>query len=152
MRIVNTQTIADVRTNTEHRDMMLALEASIENELDPLEPTFKHYYAHGTYTRELFLPKGSVVVGKIHRHTCTNILLQGKVLAVTDELSQELTAPLVFVSGPGVKKAVYALEDSIWLNVHPWDGEADLEQIENDVIIPSYEALEQEQNQMIEEQ
>ena len=63
---------------------------------------------------------------------------------VTDEGEYQIDAPHTFVSGPGVKKAGYALEDSIWINVHPWEGEEDLDMIEEAVIVPSYEALEKE--------
>ena len=135
-----------IRINQEHRAKMEALEGAMlqdgENEVDDLE--VKHYFAHGTYTRELFLPKGTVLTGKIHRYSCINIITKGKILAVTDEGEYEIAAPHVFVSGPSVKKAGYALEDTIWINVHPWEGEENLDLIEHEVIVPSYEVLEME--------
>ena len=54
---------------------------------------------------------------------------------ITDEGNYEITAPHTFVSGPNVKKAGMVLEDTVWLNVHPWSGEEDLEAIEAEVII-----------------
>jgi len=139
--------------NHEHRDLMASLEAAIVRELPPVELEEKHYFAHGTYTRELHIPKGTVLTGKIHRESCINILSKGKLKVVTDEGEYEVEAPHTFVSGPGVKKAGFALEDSIWINVHPWDGEANesaLEAIEDSVIVPSYEALDHEQQELIE--
>ena len=130
--------------NQDHRRKMEALEASILAELPLIECETKHYFAHGTYTRELHLPKGTVLTGKIHRHSCINILSKGSMAVVTDEGEYQIDAPHTFVSGPGVKKAGYALEDSIWINVHPWEGEEDLDMIEEAVIVPSYEALEKE--------
>lgn len=130
--------------NYAHKERMEHLEAAILENLPPVELETKHYFAHGTYTRELFIPAGTVLTGKIHRHDCINIISKGKIIAVTDEGEYEIEAPHTFVSGPGVKKAGYAIEDTIWINVHPWDGPEDLELIEQEVIIPSYEALEQE--------
>ena len=134
----------DIVINQEHRKKMEDLEAAMLSELPCVEFETKHYFAEGTYTRELYLPKGSVLTGKIHRHSCINILTKGRMKVVTDEGEYEISAPYTFVSGPGVKKAGYALEDSIWINVHPWDGPEDLELIEEAVIVPSYEALENE--------
>lgn len=131
--------------NRQHRAKMEALEASIVAELVPVEMDTRHHFAHGVYTRELRLPAGTVVTGAIHRHSCTNIVAHGEGKVVTDEGTHFFKAPHIFVSGPGVKKAVYCITDIIWLNVHPWEGEPDLEAIEREVIIPSYEALEHEQ-------
>jgi len=131
---------------------MEALEAAIHQNLAPRTLEEKHYFAHGTYTRELYIPADTVLTGKIHRHSCINIITKGRIKVVTDEGEYEISAPHTFVSGPGVKKAGYTLEDTIWLNVHPWDGiEEDVDKIENEVIIPSYEALEQEIRLQLEE-
>ena len=119
-----------------HKDKLFALEKQIKEELEEIELEVEHHYAEGTYTRVLKIPKGVVLTGKIHRYSCVNILAQGKIRVVTDEGHYDLEAPYVFVSGPLVKKAGYALEDTIWINVHPWDGEMNLEQIENEVIVP----------------
>lgn len=134
----------DVAINHEHKRKMEELEKSILENLEPVELETKHYFAHGTYTRELFIPAGTVLTGKIHRHDCINIISKGKIVAITDEGRFEIEAPHTFVSGSGVKKAGYAVEDTIWINVHPWDGPEDLELIENEMIVPSYEALERE--------
>ena len=121
----------------------MALEAAMLT-CEQLELVTNHYYAKGTYTRELILPAGTLLTGKIHRHSCINILAKGKIKVVTDEGEYDIEAPYTFVSGAGVKKAGYVLEDAVWINVHPWDGQMTIEQIEHNVIVPSYEQLEQE--------
>jgi len=130
--------------NRRHRVKMERLETAIKTELRQVDLKEEHLYARGTYTRILHIPKGTAITGKIHRHACINILSKGKIAVVTDEGTYALEAPAHFVSGPGVKKAGYALEDSIWVNVHPWDGAEDLHLIEDAIIIPGYEALERE--------
>lgn len=130
--------------NLEHKEKMENLEHAILRDLESVELEELHYFAHGTYTRELRIPKDTVLTGKIHRDSCINIISKGKIRVVTDEGEYDIEAPHTFVSGPGVKKAGYTLEDTIWINVHPWDGEEDVDTIEEKIIIPSYKALAQE--------
>jgi hypothetical protein len=49
----------------------------------------------------------------------------------------------VFVSEVGLKRAVYAEEDTIWVTVHLTEhsGEENLDKIEEEVIAPSYEEM-----------
>ena len=128
-----------------HREKMGSLEDALMAHENQIELEAKHHFSHGTYVRELEIPEGVVMTGKIHRFSCTNILLKGKVRVITDEGEYDLAAPHIMITGPGVKKAFAALEDSIWLNVHPWDGEETLEEIEERLIVPSYEALDSEE-------
>lgn len=107
----------------------------------------KHYFApidekYGccTYAREILLRKGSVVIGKIHRHQHLNIISKGKVTVFTEFGKKELEAPCTFVSEVGLKRAVYAHEDTIWTTIHltAYMGEEHLDKIEDEVIAPSY--------------
>jgi hypothetical protein len=131
---------------------MAALENAIREELEVIELECKHYFAHGTYTRELWIPKGVVLTGHIHRNSCINIIPVGRILVATDEGDKEVSGPTTFVSGPGVKKAGYALEDTIWINVMPNHEELrDIPELEAVYLYPSYEALEHEQTLKLEE-
>ena len=114
------------------------------------ECTLKHYFSpkdekYGccTYAREIKLPKGSLVIGKIHRHQHLNFITQGKVIVYTEFGLKHLTAPCTFVSEVGLKRAVYAVEDTIWTTVHltEFDSEEELSKIEDEVIAPSYEEI-----------
>ncbi len=122
------------------RGQIVALETELLKH-EQIELETLHHYAHGTYTRELRIPKGCVITGKIHRHSCINILAKGKIRVVTEEDDYDIEAPFTFVSGAGIKKAAYVLEDAVWINVHPWNGTDNLEQIEHEVIVPTYENL-----------
>lgn len=124
----------DIALNT--RQAIVALEQAMRANPDiQVEFEVKHYFAHGTYTKELYIPAGVVLTGKIHRNSCINILSKGKMRVISDEGQYDIEAPYVFVSGPDVKKAGYALEDSIWINVFPWNGADTPEQIEEAVTI-----------------
>lgn len=100
----------------------------------------RHIFAPGVYLREMTIPKGTVIIGKIHKHAHPNIISQGKVRVVTETGSHELTAPHTFVSEVGTKRVVYAIEDTIWTTVHVTD-ETDLAKIEDHVIAKDYSEL-----------
>jgi len=102
-----------------------------------------HYFAESIYVREIFIPRGYVLTGKIHKFAHPNFLMQGAVIVVTEQHGREyLRAPLCMISPPGTKRAVVALEDTIWVTVHhnP-DNETDLQKIEDSIIAKDYEAL-----------
>lgn len=112
--------------------------------------TLTHYftpkdekYGCCTYAREIKLPKGSLVIGKIHRHQHLNFITQGKVIVYTEFGLKHLEAPCTFISEVGLKRAVYAVEDTLWTTVHltEFDSEEELGKIEDEVIAPSYEDL-----------
>lgn len=113
--------------------------------MEPAKTELREHFAHGTYTRELLMPKGTCLTGKIHRYSCINIVSLGSIRCVTDEGEYIVEAPHIFVSGDNVCKAIYAVEDSILINVHPWNGEDTPEQIEEKLIFPVSALLECEQ-------
>ena len=109
--------------------------------------TLKHYftpkdekYGCCTYAREMLIPKGTLIIGKIHRHQHLNFISKGKVTVFTEFGQKQLEGPCTFVSEVGLKRAVYALEDTLWTTVHLTEfvGEENLNKIESEVISPSY--------------
>ena len=112
--------------------------------------TVKHYFSpkddkYGccTYAREMFIPKGTLIIGKIHRHQHLNIISKGKVVVYTEFGEKHLEGPVTFVSEIGLKRSVYALEDTLWTTIHltQFVGEKDLSKIEEEVIAPDYEQM-----------
>lgn len=127
------------------RDQILELEDAIRGlEQIDFEPLTKHYFADGVYLRELLIPAGVVVTGKIHRSRHLTIICSGTVRITTENGVEEFTGPAVFVSEPGMKKAAFAITDTVVMNPHPTES-TDLEEIEKEFIAPSFEALEQEE-------
>jgi hypothetical protein len=100
-------------------------------------------YGCGTYAREMFIPKGTIIIGKIHRHQHLNFIMKGKVSVATEFGKKYFEAPHIFVSEIGLKRAVYAEEDTIWVTVHMTEhqGEENLAKIEEEVIAPTYEEM-----------
>jgi hypothetical protein len=97
-------------------------------ELDPVILPLKHHFADGIYAREMFLPAGALITGAVHKtkHMC--ILSQGRVRVATDDGPVELVAPATLIAYPGAKRAIYALEDSVWTNIHA-TTETDLDKL-----------------------
>lgn len=138
--------IVDDRTEQlARRQTIVRLEEHLEARPDALTAAdfvTRHHFADGSYGREIELPEGSVVVGKIHRHSHVNVVSRGRALCATEDGVVEISAPATFVSKPGTKRVVLALEATTWTTVHV-TAETDLEAIERDVIAPTFEDLRQ---------
>lgn len=103
----------------------------------------KHRFADGIYMRDIFFPKGMLVVGKIHRQAHPNFLMSGDVTVISEANGkQRIKAPFSWVSEAGAKRIIYANEDSLWITVHATD-ETDLDKIENELIAKSFDELDQ---------
>lgn len=99
-----------------------------------------HRFANGCYLREILMPKGTRIIGKIHATEHFNILLTGSVTVITAEGAEDMKAPYTFVSKAGVQKVVIIHEDCLWQTVHVTD-KTDLKEIEKDVIVEDYDNL-----------
>ena len=99
----------------------------------------KHTFSDGIYVREIFIPAGMFIVGKIHKHDHPNFLLSGEVTVVTEDGIEDLKGPLSIMSKAGTKRALYAVTDLVWVTVHanPTNTE-DLNELEKEIIAPTY--------------
>lgn len=108
-----------------------------------VECPLKHYFAPGVYLREIFMPAGSIVIGKIHKTEHFNIIQKGKVSLFGDGKPREvLEGPVTFISSPGIQKVLYIHEDTVWSTVHI-TSERNLEKLEaaliEDIPYPAFE-------------
>ncbi len=102
-----------------------------------IECPLNHHFAPGAYAREILLPAGSMVIGKIHKHSHINVISKGRVAVLTEAGRVDMQAPYTFVSEPGTKRVVYAYEDTVWTTIHV-STETDLAKLEDELIAPSY--------------
>jgi hypothetical protein len=107
----------------------------------PIELETIHHFAPGIYARELRIPAGVLLTGKIHKTEHLNMLVKGRIEIANAEGSREMIAPQIFVSPPGTKRAGYAHEDSVWVTIHATE-ETDLEQLEKDIVVDSFDEIE----------
>jgi len=126
----------------QHIERLQRVMEGLESSTGPDAYPTRHHFAPGAYAREILLPEGSCVVGKIHRHAHVNVLAYGRCVVATPGRPPEfLEGPRTFVSEPGTKRVVLALTDVVWTTIHVTD-ETDLEKIEAEVIAPDFAALE----------
>ena len=78
----------------------------------------KHTFADSIYVRQMDMKAGSAVIGAIHNHLHVWFLLTGRLAVVTEDSTEEFIAPCYVVASPGSKRVIYAIEDSIFVNVH----------------------------------
>lgn len=101
-----------------------------------VECPLKHHFAPHIYIREIFMPAGSIVIGKIHKTEHFNIIQKGCVTLLSDDGSKEtLEGPITFVSKAGVQKVLYIHEDTVWSTVHITENR-DMESLEAEIIEP----------------
>lgn len=127
------------------QDAITAIPGSVQGEaLDKLCP-LKHSFAPGIYVREIFIPAGTLMVGKIHKHEHPNFLMSGEVKVITESQGPEhLKAPLSIISPAGTKRCLLAITDVVWITVHEnRNNSRDLVEIEDFVIAKSFEEYDQ---------
>lgn len=102
----------------------------------PLE----HSFSDGIYVRKITIPKGEVIVGKIHKHDHPNFLMEGEVVVMTEQGKETIKAPCSMISKAGTKRVLYAKTELVWVTVHhnPTNTR-NLEELEKIVIAQSYE-------------
>lgn len=122
----------------------LAMESALKNGefLDTVDKyALSHRFAKGMYIREIFIPAGHLVVGRIHRDEHYNVITKGAVSVLTEaDGLQYLEGPVSMISPAGCKRVVFTHEDTWWTVVHATKL-TDLAAIEEEVIAPSYTAL-----------
>jgi hypothetical protein len=103
--------------------------------LPQVEVDLFHYFKNGMYAREMRVPKGVAICGKIHSTGTIGVLAQGAMLVYgEDETSRAVKAPYIHTAEPGFKRVGLAIEDVVWVTVHRTDS-TDLYQIEKDEFI-----------------
>ena len=99
-----------------------------------------HSFSDGIYTREIFIRKGMFAIGKIHKSDHTFFLMKGKLLLCSEDGVKEIEAPFYGTASAGTKRVAIALEDTVFVNVHPNPNNIqDIEKLEDIFVVNSYE-------------
>jgi hypothetical protein len=83
--------------------------------LDQVAMPLTHHFSRGVYGRELLIPKGTCIVGRIHKYSQINVLLRGDISVLTEDGIKRMQAPAIITSPAGTKRAGYAHEDTVWV-------------------------------------
>ena len=111
----------------------------VEIEHTPGGLPLTHRFSDGIYIREIFMPKGMIVVGHVHNTKHMNIVLTGKAKVWDGESVKDITAPYTFESNSGIRKVLYIEEDMIWQTIHV-TNETDIFELEEVLIDKSKSA------------
>ena len=104
----------------------------------------KHTFADGIYIRQMDMQAGSVVIGAIHNHLHAWFLLTGSLAVVTEDTTEEFISPCYVLATPGSKRVIYALEDSIFVNIHKNpDNIKDIKKLEDEIVSLTFEDYEE---------
>lgn len=110
------------------------------------EKLTKHYFAKGLYAREITIPAGTLLTGKIHLTQHINVISKGDISVLTEEGIKRIKAPATIISPPGTKRVGYTHEETVWTTFHATE-ETDLVKLEEQLIAPSHEAFELSQKE-----
>ena len=93
----------------------------------------QHQFGEGLYVRSIFMPKGALIVSKIHKYAHPYFCMKGSCSVLTDEGVLHIKAPFHDITKPGTKRVLYIHEDCVWATVHS-TKETDLKKIEDEII------------------
>jgi hypothetical protein len=134
-------------SNQEFKSIVVDLENKLLASDNPLvvkgnSETFPltHSFSEGVYIREMSMRQGGLVIGKIHNKSHTWFLMKGSIIVANENGVEKYTAPTYVNAISGAKRVIQALEDSVFINVHPNpDNITDITELENLLTCDSYE-------------
>lgn len=90
-------------------------------ECEQVDIPVKNNHANGMYTREITIPRGTLLTGRVHLFDYVDIMLSGDITVATAEGAKRFTGANVLDGKAGRKRAGYAHEDTRWITVHKTD-------------------------------
>jgi len=138
-------------TDSDNLAKIFAMQDIIRNNAPAVPMPVQHHFAPHVYMREIFMPAGTFVIGKMHKTEHFNIITQGIVRLINpDDSISEVQAGDVFLSKAGVKKVLYIVEDTRWVTVHPTDTQ-DTKALEEELIISEEDLRDADGNLLVDE-
>jgi len=101
---MNTMSVVDVQEDMKH--------------LPQIDLEVRHHFADGCYARELIIPKGTALVGALHKTNHHFTVSKGCVVVNNGKSRKKLTAPYHGQTYAGEKKLIIALDDSVFTTYH----------------------------------
>jgi hypothetical protein len=98
------------------RDRVWQMEAEMRK-MEQVTLPLTHHFGYRSYARELFIPKGTLLTGRIHLYPQINIMPKGDLSVLVDDGVVRVQAPFTVVSPAGTKRIAYAHEDTIWITI-----------------------------------
>ncbi len=126
--------------SVDFKTAILAAEDILKASFPQIGPEVIHHFSPGIYAREMRIPKGTILTGKIHKteHLC---ILNGDIEIASQDGKGRFTGYLTFLSKPGVKRIGYAHEDTVFTTIHAIKG-TDISALEEELVVDTFEQYE----------
>ena len=125
------------------REFIVEFEKVLETHPDAIfgnQFPLEHTFTDGIYCRQITIPAGFLLTGRIHKHEHPNFLLKGRVSYLTEHTGvQIIEGPLFMVSKPGTKRLLYTHTEVVWTTIHhnP-DNKTDIDKLEDFLAATNY--------------
>jgi hypothetical protein len=120
-----------------------SMEGAATHHTQEMEESFPltHHLDNGLYTREVFMPKGSLVVSFIHKQNHPSFFMSGEmsILLDTGEVKR-IKAPMKVMTEIGTQRVAYMHEDCTWTCVYRTDATT-IEEAEEEVYTVDFREL-----------
>jgi quercetin dioxygenase-like cupin family protein len=113
-----------------------------------VEVPLRHCFGNKVYVREMTAPKGSILIGKMHKYKQVNIVVKGDISVLTEDGWKRMKSGEMFESPAGIKRAGFTHEDTVWTTICGTE-ETEVDKAEDELTIGSYqEFLQHKGNQL----
>ena len=127
----------------DHRQLLEDFEAALFATGVGFDPPVDHYFAKGLYGRRIYVGAGVCVSTYVHNVEHIAIALVGDCLVIREDgTKQTVSAPAVFITQPGTKRAVFTLTDTEWVTVHATD-KTTVEDVESEIFSRTFAEFDQ---------
>lgn len=92
-----------------------------------------HSFTKNIYARSGTMPKGTIVVGHIHKEPHLNILSSGSMKLWMDGVVVDVVAPAIFEAPANSRKILFTNEDCVFTNIHN-SNKKNLQELEDELI------------------
>lgn len=88
--------------------------------LPPIDIHVRHLFVPGLYVRQMHVKAGGIVLSKVHKTEHAFMVTMGKILVYDgDHEAVILKSPFTGVTLPDTRRVGIALEDTVWVTMHP---------------------------------
>ncbi len=127
----------------EFKGQLLSIEETVKHHTPEMQEAMplKHHIKDGIYTREIFMPKGMLVLSFIHKVNHPSFFLSGEMSILTDKAEvKRIKAPMVVQTEIGTQRVAYMHEDCVWVCTYRTDAKT-VEEAEKELFTEDYKEL-----------
>ena len=129
----------EIKNHVPTREQIEKLQSAMVK-MPQVELKTDHFFNAGMYSRKVFRPAGTLIVGKVHKADHFFICAAGEIIAWTESGMKKLQAGDIVESKAGTKRVTLSLTDAVGITVHKTD-KTDLDEIEKELIEPDDTAM-----------